>query len=222
MEPFSTLNCLTLSTQPEVALLCDDVLARLNFKNWICSPGKDATEVLKRRKFDLVIIEGANDQRPLNASRGTSRSRRTPIVLKIVDKAPPLAERSASGAHYLERPVRFDSLAAAVKSARSLVLQEQRSWDRFGTYLSGVVKGKGEGEVAVTVVDISEGGACILLKECLQVHDHIELVVGLAPTKQLRVDATVVWTNSHGQVGLRFTYMDPKDLQTLRAWIFNQ
>jgi len=221
MEPFSTLNCLTLSTQPEVALLCDDVLARLNFKNWICSPGKDATEALKRRNFDLVIVDGANDRLPLHAGGGLSRSTRMPIVLNIVDTAPPLAERSTSGAHYLEGPVRFDRLAAAIKSARRLVLQERRSWDRCGTYLCGIVKGKGEGEVAVTVLDISEGGACILQKECLQVHDHVELMVDLAPTRQLRVDAAVVWTNSHGQVGLRFTYMNPKDLQTLRAWILN-
>jgi len=222
MEPFSTLNCLTLSSRPEVALLCDDVLTRLNFKNWICSPGKDTTEALKRRNFDLVIVAGATDRLPLNANGAVSRSRRMPIVLNIVDTAPPVAERNTSVAHYLEGPVRFDRLAAAIKSARRLVLQERRSWDRCGTYLSGVVRGKGEGEVAVTVLDISEGGACILHKERLQVHERIELMVDLVPAKQLRADATVVWTNSHGQVGLRFTYMDPEGLQTLRAWILNQ
>src|SRR5258708_3588301 len=177
MEPFSTLNCLTLSSQPELALLCNDVLSRLNFQNRICNSGADAADELQRRNFDLVIVDGASNQLVWNGAGtvGTSTASRMPTILNIVDTLPSPDECSTkSGVHYVERPIRFDRLAAAVKSVRDLVIRERRSLDRRGTLTEATITAEDGRAITATVVDISEASAGLTLTKPFPAHHYVD------------------------------------------------
>src|SRR5260370_26337007 len=130
MDQLSTLTSLTVSSQPELAILCNDVLARLNFRNWVCTSGREAAEELRRRNFDLVIVEGPNSDVVLHstpAAIGASTVGRRPTIVNIVDALPASAECSTkAGDYYIDKPVHFDRLATVIRSARNLVMREQR------------------------------------------------------------------------------------------------
>jgi TPR repeat protein len=71
------------------------------------------------------------------------------------------------------------------------------------------------------IVDISEDGIAIQCHSPLAAENHINLCLDLAECEgQIFTTAQVVWVNSSGRAGLRFSDLPPASLFRLREWFF--
>jgi putative methionine-R-sulfoxide reductase with GAF domain len=71
------------------------------------------------------------------------------------------------------------------------------------------------------IVDISEDGVAIQCSSVLEVDRQISLCLDLAESAgQIYTSGRVVWSNSSGRSGLRFSELPPVSLFRLREWLF--
>jgi len=71
------------------------------------------------------------------------------------------------------------------------------------------------------ILDISEDGAAIQCHDPLEVDREVNLCLDLAESAgQIYTTGRVIWTDSTGRSGLRFSELPPVSLFRLREWLF--
>ncbi len=71
------------------------------------------------------------------------------------------------------------------------------------------------------IVDISEDGIALQCHAPLEVKTQVSLCLDLAECpKHIYTTGKVIWSNSSGRAGLRFSELPPESLSRLRQWLF--
>jgi putative methionine-R-sulfoxide reductase with GAF domain len=71
------------------------------------------------------------------------------------------------------------------------------------------------------IVDISEDGIALQCHAPLEVKTQVNLCLDLADCpEQIYTTGKVIWSNSSGRAGLRFSELPPESLSRLRQWLF--
>ncbi|HEX4783980.1 MAG TPA: GAF domain-containing protein [Candidatus Sulfotelmatobacter sp.] len=71
------------------------------------------------------------------------------------------------------------------------------------------------------IVDISEDGIALQCHAPLEVRTQLNLCLDLADCpQQIYTTGKVIWSNSSGRAGLRFSELPPESLSRLRQWLF--
>jgi putative methionine-R-sulfoxide reductase with GAF domain len=71
------------------------------------------------------------------------------------------------------------------------------------------------------IVDISEDGMAIQCHTALEAQKEINLCLDLADcSEHIYTTGQVIWSNSSGRAGLRFSDLPPESLSRLREWLF--
>ncbi len=114
---------------------------------------------------------------------------------------------------------------AAMNSALRTALPNRRRRVRHKiqtpAYASFTAESKGAMLDLHEILDISEDGAAIQCHDPLEVDREVNLCIDLAESAgQIYTTGRVIWTDSTGRSGLRFSDLPPVSLFRLREWLF--
>jgi hypothetical protein len=212
-------------------LVSDDVETIQQFKNPlqglsiasdVCRDVPSAISLLKRRKFDAVIVDlqlGQECGTVLDELR-LSASNRTTVTLAVSggEAVSTAASRKKVG-FVIERPLSPLSVRGALKAAYGLILRERRRYFRCPISVPVVILRPDVPAVRCDSVNISEGGMALSTFVPLKPGEKVQVQFTLPGHKApFLVESTVCWWKM-GHIGVRFMSLSPLCTSELQDWL---
>jgi hypothetical protein len=188
----------------------------------LCREVSAAVGLLKRRKFDAVIVDlqlGEQSGLILDEAR-LSSSNRTAVTFVISgsDAEVTAAFKKRSG-FVFERPLSEQSIRSTLRPAYGLILRERRRYFRCPISIPIVIRRQAEPEVRCTSINISEGGMALStfvpLNPGEKVHVQFTLPDHQAP---FLAESTTCWWKT-GHLGIRFLSLSQDHKSALQVWL---
>ncbi|MGA2924327.1 MAG: PilZ domain-containing protein [Candidatus Sulfotelmatobacter sp.] len=216
---------LLVSADPVTVQQFSLALRELSISPDACQDAASAALLLKRRKFDAVIVDlQLGEQSGLILDEvHLSSSNRTAVTFGIGhnDAARTAAFRKKSQ-FVFERPLSAQSIHKTLKPAYGLILRERRRYFRYPVSIPVIMRNESMQEIQCTSVDISVGGMAL---------STLVPLVPLVPSESLRVQFTlpdheapvlaesmICWSKTGG-LGVRFVSVSDDHKSQLQAWL---
>jgi hypothetical protein len=148
-----------------------------------------------------------------------SKVAKKPTIVAISAKDSPV-----SGAHVvLKKPVTVQAGEQSLKAAYQRMLHDYRQHARHALMLPVVATDDAQRKVPLTVTDIGPGGIGVSSKAPLPIGTLLRLRLKLSnTTREIVVDARVLWTTNYGRCGCEFVRIPPLDAMLLQDWLKNK
>jgi CheY-like chemotaxis protein len=184
---------------------------------------QNALEVLRRRKYEAVIVDlqfGDRAERVLRELR-VSPANRLAVTFTIVGSRPgdELGVHSNSMFTF-KRPLTPAAINLTLKAAYGLILRERRRYFRCPIAMNVTLRSDGGQEAECQTVNIGEGG--IALKTNLAMEPQARCIVQFTLSGQssrFEIESLVRWCNEGGCVGLQFLTLSPRQKAQLWGWL---
>jgi diguanylate cyclase (GGDEF)-like protein/PAS domain S-box-containing protein len=216
---------LLVSADPVTVQQFSLALRELSISPDTCQDGASAALLLKRRKFDAVIVDlqlGNQSGLILDEVR-LSPSNRTAVTFGIGDgEAAGTAAFSKKSQFVFERPLSAQSIRKTLKPAYGLILRERRRYFRCPVSTPVIIRKENGQEIRCNSVNISCGGMALSTGVPL-VHGEDVGVEFTLPDHEAPVlaKATICWLKT-GHIGLRFVSLSQKHKAELQVWLSQQ
>jgi len=218
------LETLVLSQDAQVLGVLRPVLAELGLGVQTCTAADSAGQMLRKRKYDAVVIDcDVPGARPFLNSLRSGSSNRTSVIFVIINRSTTLREAFDLGANFvLDKPVTPERAGRTFRAAEGLMARERRRYIRHHTTLPvrlsfGDIKDlRGEG------TNLSEGGMRVRLKSGLALGTVAKLKFELSTGGGiLEVLGEVVWSETE-TCGIRFLHVAPAVREKLEQWLWSR
>jgi len=197
-------------------------LRELSISPAACQDAASAGLLLKRRKFDAVIVDlqlGDQSGLILDGVR-LSASNRTAVSFGIGDNdAEATAAFRKKSQFVFERPLSPQSIHKTLKPAYGLILRERRRYFRCPVSIPVIIQRESRDDIRCNTVNISAGGMAL--------STHVPLVPGESIRIQFTLPdhetpfltrSTLCWSKT-GHLGVRFVSMSDKHKSELQVWL---
>jgi CheY-like chemotaxis protein len=216
---------LVLCRDPDVLRTLCPLLFENNMGVEICLGNTGANRMLRKRKFDAVIVECDSEGHGLDILqqlRADTPNQNT-ITVGVVDDHLAMKAALATGANFvLSKPISVEDASRILRFTTGLIGRMVRRFLRVAVpHLAQV-------EVDILkdpafLLDISEGGIAVQSMGEVGVGDQVEVAFSLPETmERIQATASVVWTDPSGRIGLEFLVLSREDRQLLKTWITNR
>jgi CheY-like chemotaxis protein len=213
---------LVLCRDPEVLRTLCPLLFDLDIGVEICLGTNGVSRMLRRRKFDTVIIECEADGTGLNVLQElrTDSNNQNTIAVGVVDDQHAMQAALDIGANFvLAKPISVEDAGRILRSTRGMIERMVRRFLRVAINHMFHVSIYGMEDPAF-ILDLSEGGMAIQSMTPMQVGRQLSLRFYLPGTqRRVEADANVVWIDPTGRIGLEFTELSGHDRHALKSWI---
>jgi diguanylate cyclase (GGDEF)-like protein/PAS domain S-box-containing protein len=213
---------LLVSADPVTIQQFSLALRELSISPDACQDGQSAALLLKRRKFDAVIVDlklGDQSGTILDEVR-LSPSNRTAVTFGIGDSgAAGTAAFRKKSQFVFERPLSAESIRKTLKPAYGLILRERRRYYRCPVSTPVIIRKENGQEIRCNSVNISCGGMALSTGVPLVPGEDVRVEFTL-PDHQAPVLAksTICWLKS-GYIGLRFASLSEEHKSELQVWL---
>jgi hypothetical protein len=197
-------------------------LRQLSISSEVCRDGPTAISLLKRRKFDAVIVDlqlGQECGTVLDELR-LSASNRTTVTLAVSggEAVSTAASRKKVG-FVIERPLSPLSVRGALKAAYGLILRERRRYFRCPISIPVVILRPDVPDVRCNSLNISEGGMALSTFVPLKPGEKVQVQFTLPGHKApLLLESTVCWWKA-GHIGMRFISLSLLTTSEIQDWL---
>jgi hypothetical protein len=187
-----------------------------------CKDAASAGLLLKRRKFDAVIVDlQLGEQSGLILDEvHLSSSNRTAVTFGIGDRdAVGAAAFRTKSQFVFERPLSALSIHQTLKPAFGLILRERRRYYRYPISLPVIIQRQSRQEVRCNSVNISGGGMALSTRVPLVPGENVRVEFTL-PDHEAPVlaESTICWSKT-GHLGVRFVSVSDDHESELQAWL---
>jgi len=196
-------------------------LEELSISPDVCREVPAAIGLLKRRKFDAVIVDlqlGEQAGLILDEARLSPSNRKAVTFAISGSDAEGTAFRKKT-AFVFERPLSAKSIGSTLRPAYGLILRERRRYFRCPVSIPVVILRRSKPEVRCDSVNVSEGGMALStivpLKAGEKVHVQFTLPGHEVP---FLADSTICWLKT-GHIGLRFVSLSQEHKSELQGWL---
>jgi CheY-like chemotaxis protein len=212
---------LLVSADPVTIQQFSLALRELSISPDACKDAASAGLLLKRRKFDAVIVDLQLEQSGMILDEvHLSSSNRTAVTFGISNTdADPTAALRKKSQFVFERPLSAESIHKTLKPAYGLILRERRRYFRYPVSIPVIIQRQSRQEVRCNSINISGGGMAL--------STHVPLV----PSESVRVkftlpdheapivaESTICWSKT-GHLGVRFVSVSDEHKSELQAWL---
>jgi c-di-GMP-binding flagellar brake protein YcgR len=124
------------------------------------------------------------------------------------------------GANFvLEKPLTAERISRSIRAGRGLILRERRKYFRYPVGTEAALTIGVDRKVKGKIVNLSEGGMAVEMDAAEKPSTAMRIRF-LLPGSAVRIEGKcdVQWVNA-GQVGLRFTQLEPESRQELTRWL---
>ncbi len=216
------LQALLLSTDSEVQKTIRRVLDTVNIDLQICQSAEEAGNVLKRRKYDSVLVDCdiRNASAVLRDMR-KGRSNKSCIAFALINQATTIQQAFEMGANFvLDKPLAMDRAIRSIRAAQGLIMRERRRYHRYLVNATGTIIVDAGTEVPVSITNISEGGISIECVRHLNQGGAARLKFTLpGARKSLEIKGEIAWSGVDGRAGIRFQVLPIAAKEALEEWM---
>ena|ERR1017187_3416338 len=213
---------LLVSANPVTIQQFNHALKELSISSDVCQDAANAVLLLKRRKFDAVIVDlqlGEQSGMILDEAR-LSPSNRTAVRFGISDNDPEVTSTCRKKSQFVfERPLSARSIHKTLKPAYGLILRERRRYFRCPASIPVSVLVKNMPEVRCHSVNISEGGMALRTVVPFSLGEEVQIQFTL-PRHEIpfSVKSAVCWLKS-SHLGVRFVSLSSEHKSELQGWL---
>jgi DNA-binding response OmpR family regulator len=216
--PFETL---IISTDSEAMKVLKPELTKLGTKLHY-SGGAQARDLLKRKKFDAIIVD-CDEGGCLFLQQLTDNASNKAAVKFAMAKGKADAKSAFDlGANFiLNKPLSKSSVSKLLKSLSALVEAERRQHFRHSVEISAELAVDGQRPSKVLIIDLSEGGVRLSLSHGVAASQPIKISFRLPKSKhQVEAGGQIAWTTEDGKTaGVRFSDLPKATLAELQNWL---
>jgi ActR/RegA family two-component response regulator len=213
---------LLVSADPVAIQQFSHALQELSIPPEVCREIPAAVGLLKRRKFDAVIVDlqlGMQSGVILDQVHLSSLNR-TAVTFGIGnnDAAGTAAFRKKSQ-FVFERPLSAESIHKTLRPAYGLILRERRRYFRYPVSIPIIIQRESKPDLRCNSVNISAGGMALTTHVPLVPGENVRVWFTL-PDHEAPVlaESTIRWSKT-GHLGVRFVSMADDHNSELQAWL---
>lgn len=213
---------LLVSTDPVTIQQFTLALQELSISPDACKDAATAGLLLKRRKFDAVIVDlqiGEQSGMILDEVH-LSSSNRTAVIFGISNSDAESTAAFRKKAHFVfERPLSPQSIHKILNPAYGLILRERRRYFRCPISLPVIIRREGRQEIRCNSVNISGGGMALSTEVPMAPGENLRVQFTL-PDHEAPVlaESTICWLKT-GHLGIRFVSLADDHNSELQAWL---
>ena len=213
---------LLVSADPVTIQQFSHALRELSISPDACQDAASAALLLKRRKFDAVIVDlqlGEQSGHILDEAR-LSPSNRTAVTFGIDDNdAEVTAVFRKKSQFVFERPLSPQSIHRTLKPAYGLILRERRRYFRCPVFVPVVIRRESGQEIRCNSVNISGGGMALSMQVPLVPGENVRVQFTLPDHEApLLAESTICWSKT-GHLGIRFISISAEQNPELQAFL---
>jgi CheY-like chemotaxis protein len=213
---------LLVSDDPVTIQQFSHALKELSISPDVCREVPAAVGLLKRRKFDAVVIDLQLGQQSglILDCLNLSSSNRTAVTFAISssDADATAAFRRRTG-FFFERPLSPQSIRGGLKPAYGLILREQRRYFRSPFSNPVTILRRNMPEVCCRSVNISEGGMALSTFVPLGLGEEVQVQFLLPGCKvPFAAESKICWLKM-GLLGVRFKSLSRGHKLELQEWL---
>jgi diguanylate cyclase (GGDEF)-like protein/PAS domain S-box-containing protein len=213
---------LLVSSDPAMIQQFSLALRELSISPDACRDAASAAILLKRRKFDAVIVDlqlGEQAGHILDEAR-LSPSNRTAVTFGIGDKDAEVTSAFRKKSQFVfERPHSAQSIHKTLKPAYGLILRERRRYFRCPVSTPVTIQRETRQEVRCFSLNISEGGMALSTQVPLLPGERVRVQFPLPDHEvPLLAESTICWSKT-GHSGVRFLSISDEQRSELQAWL---
>ena len=213
---------LLVSADPVTIQQFSLALRELSISPDACQDATSASLLLKRRKFDAVIVDlqlGEQSGLVLDEVR-LSSSNRTAVTFGISDDdAEVTAAFSKKSQFVFERPLSAQSIHKTLKPAYGLILRERRRYFRYPVSIPVIIRRESMQDVWCNSVNISQGGMALSTLVPLVVGENIRVQFTLPDDEATCSAESMICWGGTGQFGIRFVSISNEQTSELQVWL---
>jgi CheY-like chemotaxis protein len=213
---------LVLCRDPDVLRALCPLLFEINMGVEICLGTNGATRMLRKRRFDAVIVECASDGTGLDVLqelRADTPNQHT-IAVGVVDDPKSMQAAFATGANFvLSKPISIEDASRILRFTSGLLGRMVRRFLRVAVHHLAHVDLVGLKDPAF-ILDLSEGGMAMQSLAPMSEGQSLDLSFLLPGSgTRLEATATIVWSDPTGRIGLEFTQLSDEHRALLKNWV---
>jgi diguanylate cyclase (GGDEF)-like protein/PAS domain S-box-containing protein len=213
---------LLVSTDPVTIQQFSVALRELSISPDACQDAASAAILLKRRKFDAVIVDlqlGEQSGLILDEAR-LSPSNGTAVTFGIGDNDAEVTLAFRKKSQFVfERPLSAQSIHKTLKPAYGLILRERRRYFRCSISMPVIIQRQSRQEIRCISANISGGGMALSTTVPLAPGESVRVQFTLPDhTVPFFAESTICWSKT-GHLGVRFVSMSDDHKSELQAWL---
>jgi hypothetical protein len=186
-----------------------------------CQDVASATLLLKRRKFDAVIVDlrlQEHSGKILDEAR-LSPSNRTAVAFGISDNDAEVTSAFRKKSQFIfGRPLSSQLIHKTLSPAYGLILRERRRYFRCPVSVPVVMRRESGEEIRCSSVNISGGGMALSTQVRLVPGERVRVQVTLPNHALLLTESTICWSQM-GHLGIRFESISDAHKLELQVWL---
>ncbi|HWR14065.1 MAG TPA: PilZ domain-containing protein [Terriglobales bacterium] len=213
---------LVLCRDPDVLRTLCPLLFEMDMGVEICLGTNGASRMLRKRRFDAVIVECGSDGTGLDVLQEIRQDtpNQNTITVGVVDDPEAMKAALATGANFvLAKPISVEDAGRILRFTRGMVSRMVRRFLRVAVHHLSHVDVAGMKDPAF-ILDLSEGGMAMQSLAPMETGQAIDVGFFLPGTQtHITTGAHVVWTDSTGRIGLEFDGIPESSRAQLKSWV---
>ncbi len=213
---------LVLCRDPEVLRTLCPLLFDMNMGVEICLGSNGASRILRKQRFDAVIVECDADGSGfalLEQLRSDTPNQKT-LAVGIVGDYRQMKDAFARGANFvLSKPISAQDASRILQFTRGMIRRMVRRFLRVAVHHLAHVDIAGMADPAF-MLDLSEGGIAI---QCLEpvTHGQVLDVSFVLPGTSIGISGkgVVAWSDATGKTGIEFGSLDEEHRAAIKDWV---
>ncbi len=203
-----TLSALLVCVDEAAGKVLRQVLEELSIQVEDCPDLVRAAIRLAQQRFDVVIVDGANNSEVIALLRESRQSRMndSTLAVAVVDGQDSIREMFSLGVNFvLYKPVAHERALSSLRAARAVMRKEKRRSARHTVHAHATVDFANVQEEKATLVDLASEGMAVRFGRKLPPTSKVYFQFKL-PTQRMsvRLSGQVVWQDWNGRAGVEF------------------
>jgi CheY-like chemotaxis protein len=217
------LTSLLVCSDAQAVQVLGGVLQDMGVTVESCGDLRMARARLEDAHYDAVLVDCQNEPAAIELiaqSRNNSPTK-TVVVIAIVNGLNDVRAILAKGANFiLYKPISRERAGHGMRAARGLMQRERRIRPRIPLQTNTSVAYAGKENVPAALLDLSENGIAFHSDDKLA--PHCKVYFQFSPpgsTSLIRLSGEVMWQDSSGRVGIRFSQVPQTSRRVLNNWL---
>jgi CheY-like chemotaxis protein len=217
------LTSLVVCADAKAVQVLTRALQGLNIGVEHCGDPQAAAQRLAEKRFDLVLIDCEKEDAaiPFIASARAKLNEKDLMIIAIVDASNDVREIFARGSSFaLYKPVSAERVASTLRAARGTMPSERRRKPRVPAAAPASIAFADVENASANLINLSEDGVAIRSSRAISPRCKVYFQFSLPEqVSVVKLSGEVVWQDSMGKVGLRFSRVPQASRALLDSWL---
>jgi CheY-like chemotaxis protein len=220
-----TLSSMVVSRDWQEVSVLECILGGLHIDVAVESEPQRALSRLTKSKVDALIVDcdlNGTGQFFRELQRDVPRANTVPLVIMGGPRGGRGMEETGAMFSF-NKPISVEQAVHTLSAARNMILDGRLRYHRAGLDVPVTVRGRKKKTAGGQLINLSQGGLHVRVEDGFNASEASRISFALPGTKcSVNADVEVAWSDSRGNVGVRFVKIAPRMQHTLRHWLAQQ